>query len=346
MSDLNFPPTSLATGCGYVAAGGQRSELIVKRPNSTWEAQTALGGSINNSMCIAPLPNGGINDPTADLQRARILVSNNDETIKVYDLPSLERHSTIRLPTSINYATVSPDGRKMVAVGDTPEVFLFDIAANGTFHQIATYTSSNDAGFSCAWNQWSDKFAVASQDGFVSIWDVQNSSKIAKVQTQQWANNGQGPGAARCVKFSPSGPIDLLAFTEHQNRVHVMDARTFDISQDLRIDDVVTPGPMPITSAINPQSETMTESTTSTSTSASSALENLGHTPPPEIVMNSYRNMTQWHGRSLSHASDVNISGICFSPDSNALFVGTESCILEYDVETVKRRSFGVSGRI
>lgn len=77
--------------------------------------------------------------------------------------------------------------------------------------------ASNDAGFSCAWNQSSEKFAVASQDGFVSVWDIRSTEKLAKIPSSQVKSANKNPqvkGACRCVKFSPSGSMDLLAFSE------------------------------------------------------------------------------------------------------------------------------------
>ncbi|KAI9600414.1 hypothetical protein H4Q26_000197 [Puccinia striiformis f. sp. tritici PST-130] len=50
------------------------------------------------------------------------------------------------------------------------------------------------------------------------------------------------PGGARVVKFSPAGPNELLAFTEHQSLVHVLDARTFDPDHE-EILAVPTPPP-------------------------------------------------------------------------------------------------------
>jgi hypothetical protein len=38
MKDLSFAPTSIAYGCGYIAAGGQRSQLMVTKINSDWYA--------------------------------------------------------------------------------------------------------------------------------------------------------------------------------------------------------------------------------------------------------------------------------------------------------------------
>ncbi|KAI9143811.1 WD40-repeat-containing domain protein [Paraphysoderma sedebokerense] len=200
MKDLTFPPTSMTTGCGYLAVGGQRSQLMVRQLSSNWYAHTSVGGSINNALCISSHPTG-----------TRLLVCNNDESIKVYSLPALQRIANISLPTAVNYVAVSPDGRKMCAVGDTNQVFLFDVNSNTGYQRIGTYTGTNDSGFSCAWNHSSDKFAVASQDGYVSVWDIRSSEKLAKIPTVQ---GPQVKGAARCVKFSPAGSIDLLMFSE------------------------------------------------------------------------------------------------------------------------------------
>ncbi|KAJ3033844.1 hypothetical protein HDV00_005693 [Rhizophlyctis rosea] len=204
----------------------------------------------------------------------RLLICNNDETIKVYALPGLQRITSISLPTAVNYAAVSPDGRKLVAVGDSPQVFLFDISASGGYELVDTWQATSDAGFSCAWNQSSDKFAVASQDGFVSVWDIRSSEKLAKLGSKQ---NPQVKGACRCVKFAPSGSIDLLMYSEHVSYVNIVDARTFHERQTIRV---------------------------------------------------------------APSTADQHISGLCFSPDSRTAFVGLESSVLEFEVDTISRRSF------
>eukprot|EP00158_Paraphelidium_tribonemae_P002930 Partr_v1_DN25787_c0_g1_i16_m74544 len=54
MKELTFAPTSMTTGCGYLAVGGQRHQLMVRQLNSSWFAQTSVGGSINNgNRCIS-----------------------------------------------------------------------------------------------------------------------------------------------------------------------------------------------------------------------------------------------------------------------------------------------------
>ncbi|KAJ3386037.1 hypothetical protein HDU92_002749 [Lobulomyces angularis] len=262
LKDLTFSPTSMTTGCGYVAAGGQRSQLMVRQLASNWFAQTTVGGSINNAMCISEHLNG-----------ARLLICNNDETIKVYSLPGLQRMASISLPTAVNYCAVSPDGRKMVAVGDSNQVFLFDVNSSG-YQKVATLTGAKDAGFSCAWNHSSEKFAVASQDGVVCVWDVRSTEKLALLNSKQYP---QVKGACRCLKFSPTGSIDLLMYSEHVSYFNLVDARTFNQKQSIRVSQA---------------------------------------------------------------GGEQHISGIAFSPESKNIFVGLESTILEYQVDTLSRRCF------
>ena len=110
--------------CGYLAVGGQKSELTVqalkenrytiicqylekkkkkKRKRIKTErnnlnikraSQIEVGGSINNSLNIS-------NHCGED----RLLVSNNDERIKVYSLPSLTHVTNIRVPVAVNYGS-------------------------------------------------------------------------------------------------------------------------------------------------------------------------------------------------------------------------------------------------
>lgn len=171
----------------YVAAGGQRSQLVIRHLPTNWWAclcavfgsslmaghltrfgQTTVGGSINNSLEISK-----------HLNDTRILICNNDETIKVHALPSLSRVACLKLPTSVNsskmerwmtflfsfhsfihssrllihsftcsfylsvcvLAAVSPDGRKMIAVGDTNQVFVHDISTAAGYKLTSTLTS-------------------------------------------------------------------------------------------------------------------------------------------------------------------------------------------------------------
>ena len=102
---------------------------MVKNLHTAWQASTAVGGSINNAICISQ-----------HLNDTRILISNNDETIKIFSLPTLTRVADITLPTAVNYASVSPDGRKMIATGDTNQVFLYEISAAAGYRKIGSFT--------------------------------------------------------------------------------------------------------------------------------------------------------------------------------------------------------------
>lgn len=70
-------------------------------------------------------------------------------------------------------ASVSPDGRRMVAVGDTNEIFLFDVKNDGSYDLAHTFLGSSDAAFSSDWSASSDKFAVASQGWRFLIFQLQ-----------------------------------------------------------------------------------------------------------------------------------------------------------------------------
>jgi Tol biopolymer transport system component len=74
-------------------------------------------------------------------------------------------------------ASVSPDGTTMLVVGDTNDVFLYEIRGGGReFNKIARYEGSRDAGFSTSWSADGRKFVVASQDGQVTVWDHRYAS--------------------------------------------------------------------------------------------------------------------------------------------------------------------------
>ncbi|KAI9502286.1 WD40-repeat-containing domain protein [Coemansia spiralis] len=274
LGDLEFDPVSLAIGGDFIVVGGQRAELAVARlsdPSSPTVVRS--GGSINNFDGVTNLNIMSSND------MPRLLVCNNDHTVRLMSLPDLRIVTELKFPTAVNYAAISPDGAKMCVVGDSNEVFLFNKHGDD-FEKIATLTASNDASFSCDWNQSSQLFAVGSQDGYATVWDIRSQQKMVQLETFQ---HGRSRGACRNVKFSPSGSIDLLAFSEHTSYVNVVDTRSFEKRQILRADS-------------------------------------------PSLL-----------------SQDLQITGLRFSSDSSALFVGLEESILEYAVDRIGRYSFSTS---
>lgn len=150
---------------------------------------------------------------------------------------------------------MSPDGRTLLSVGDSTKVFLHRISGGSrlTFDPITTlsvpppdpsslyFTSNLAASFSTAFSANGTKFAVASQEGSVVIWDVRSSKPLKVFQTDKTrvymdkhVDNG-GPGGwlsddpfewtrgscrapgwgVRNVKFgSANSGKEILTFTE------------------------------------------------------------------------------------------------------------------------------------
>lgn len=227
LRDLGFSPTAMCSGNGYLAVGGQRSQVIVKSlEDEEYMAQTTVGGAINNALHITQHLNGEV----------RLMVCNNDETIKIFSLPSMDHIGDIKMESAVNSVCVSPDGSLMVATGDSGEVVLFGVSASEGYVPLTSQLSIMDAGFSCSWDSSSTRFAVAGQDGQVSVWDARmlrskGEGRIARIEATQKIPKG----AARCVKFSQGMSMDILAFAEHTSFLNVVDTRRFEERQRIRL---------------------------------------------------------------------------------------------------------------
>ena len=84
---------------------------------------------------------------------SRLVVSGNDEKIKIITLPTLQEYTSFPMPMAINFsmgvfsdviAETSPDGKIMVAVGDLPKAYLFDTSSYGDYKKMQALTSTND----------------------------------------------------------------------------------------------------------------------------------------------------------------------------------------------------------
>lgn len=111
----------------------------------------------------------------------------------------------------INYAALSPDGASLACAGDTPTVLLYQAREAG-YALSASFTEAHDVGMCCAWSHYGSAFAAAHQDGALAVWDRRSGRLAARMVCG---------AAARCVKFA-RGPADLLAVSEHEDRVRLM----------------------------------------------------------------------------------------------------------------------------
>lgn len=275
----------------YSAAGSHAARESAHRfGRQRWKTEPTLeGASINNSVLLTSLSLTGSNESSAE---PRLVISNNDKTVKFFDVAtrSTGRHGGerlshaghLRLDVPVNHcklvdmltcigshcflASISPDGRTLLSVGDSPDVYLHRVTGGArvtfsnmmklslsphitaipmfTYGLYSPYHANNPvpASFSTAFSANGSKFAVASQEGVVVVWDVRSTKPLKVVQTDKersssTSSHGNGgssgwlfepasfdwgrgqskaPGwGVRSVKFSPRGVgREVMTFTE------------------------------------------------------------------------------------------------------------------------------------
>lgn len=133
-------------------------------------------------------------------------------------------------------------------------------------------TSSLVASFSTAFSRDGSKFAVASQEGVVAVWDVRSTKPIKVFHSDksrglgrersmarnaaasgwlsddpwEWTRGTKAPGwCVRNVKFNSGDGArlgkEVMAFTEHSSVVHIVDALTFETHDIIRVPSVLRP---------------------------------------------------------------------------------------------------------
>ncbi|KAF9580544.1 hypothetical protein BGW38_002755, partial [Lunasporangiospora selenospora] len=92
IADLPFKPNSITSANGYLAVGGQKGQVMVRQLYGNWSTQLTVNANINNALCISK-----------HLDGTRLLVCNNDQTIKIFSLPGMTRLPDITFPTAVNH---------------------------------------------------------------------------------------------------------------------------------------------------------------------------------------------------------------------------------------------------
>jgi WD40 repeat protein len=230
-----FEPTCFGFGDSFVGVAGEISEYAVQSVSSTpsqffggQRTDTSLfqhygaletGGHVNNAIKITEDIDGRLSAWLCNNSGHLMVMSGVDEEGEL----ELSEKSSIFCPVSINHCAVSKHERTLVYVGDSEEVFVSRATPTG-YRTCCTFREATDAGMSCDWDSSGATFAVASQDGLVCVWDRRHRNAVARIPCRS---------AARCVKFSPQ-PLDLLAFTEHRNHLHLVDCRMWESRQTIR----------------------------------------------------------------------------------------------------------------
>ncbi|GFR47021.1 hypothetical protein Agub_g8705 [Astrephomene gubernaculifera] len=211
---LDWCPNSMTYAHGIVAAGGPASQLCVKdlREKRVLHREP-LGGSVNNALHIARLAGQLV-----------LYACNNDYIVKVLNIEShhLRPNTSFRTPVPINYCALSPDGRFLSCVGDCPETMVYAVREGG-YTRVHMFREALDTGISTAWSPSGTFLASAHQDGSLAVWDMRSPEVVCKYRLST---------ACRNVKFS-AGVVDLMAFAEHEDLVHVVDVRQWNSFQDL-----------------------------------------------------------------------------------------------------------------
>ncbi|KAL1931792.1 hypothetical protein VTP01DRAFT_9936 [Rhizomucor pusillus] len=220
LSDLSFTPTAIDAGYGYIALAGQRGMVMLRSLTSDWSRDFTAGPGINNSVSLSRYRD-----------QIRVIVCNNDHTVTVMTVPDMVKIATIKMACAINHTSVSPDGRKMLMVGDNGKAYMYNVTESGEFEEGSSYQVSDEPALSCAWNHSSEKFAIASQDGYVTVYSTLRSEPLCRIQSSETRKTRKAP---RSIQFS-NGPLDLLVYAEHVSTVNIVDTRTFETRQIVRL---------------------------------------------------------------------------------------------------------------
>lgn len=183
------------------------------------------------------------------------ILTNNDQTVRIYSLPGGQETRAKDLPFAINHATLSPDGKMLVAVGDYNQAYFFTREILEKAPQIpkphnrlgakdvdwvltnvvSLHMSESTMGyFTTAWSPNGGLVAVGSEAGYITVLDrellerrdVEDDEAIVAVVAGSRADvPSPYPGAIRSMVFSPE-PWDLLVWAEDQGRVCIGDLRT------------------------------------------------------------------------------------------------------------------------
>lgn len=247
----------------YRRAFRDPSELLQwARPSrgTSYELQIhELGADIVNSITIHLLRSekNGLEDEVV------AVLANNDQSVRIFSLTQSRLLETLEFPTAMNHASISPDGKLLLAVGDRPTAFfckrvqLSSASSNGVssyaryeWHEIAglklSLAEPKDTCFSTAFSPSGHVCAVASQNGNITIFDTAlvhddmdaDEAVIHVLRSSRPSIFPVYTGAVRSMSFSP-GPWDLFAWAEDQGHVCVVDLRNaFQSRQtiDLRTD--------------------------------------------------------------------------------------------------------------
>ncbi|KAF8521775.1 WD40-repeat-containing domain protein [Hysterangium stoloniferum] len=232
----------------------------------------------HDANSLAFIPTHLTDDSWHHTAEFRLVLCSNEHRVEFFDLhlrgngQNEERMTPcggFTAETCVNHMSISPNGHTILCAGDTPKAYLIHISRGHllTFFPLATYAlpapppsyftfevSPAFRSLSCFATSWSSdgsKFAIASQEGQLCVWDIRSSHPIFTYWIPlRWYKNKSNPydslfedgdwwrhgeryslgSGIRAITFSAGqNGRELLLWTEHTKNLHVIDARTFDL---------------------------------------------------------------------------------------------------------------------
>ncbi|KAL0546186.1 hypothetical protein IC582_016092 [Cucumis melo] len=200
--------STMAVKENLVVAGGFQGELICKYLNHPEVAfctkVTANENAITNAVDIYRDSVGG----------TKIMTANNDCKIRIYDAECFSSLGCFSFDWSVNNTSVSPDGKMLAVLGDSPDCLITDVNSG---RAIGCLQGHLDYSFSSAWHPNGRILATGNQDTTCRLWDVRKMSESVGVLKGRM-------GAIRAIKFTSDGRF--MAMAEPADFVHIFDTQS------------------------------------------------------------------------------------------------------------------------
>uniref|UniRef100_A0A5B7BMK4 Uncharacterized protein n=1 Tax=Davidia involucrata TaxID=16924 RepID=A0A5B7BMK4_DAVIN len=197
--------STMAVKDNLMVAGGFQGELICKYLCQSGVAFstkiTTDENAITNAVDIYRNPNGSM----------RVMTANNDAQIRVFDAGNFACLGRFSFPWSVNNTSVSPDGKLMAVLGDSPECLIADAQSGKVVGNLKGHL---DYSFASAWHPDGRILATGNQDTTCRLWDIRNLSESVAVLKGRM-------GAIRAIRFTSDGRF--MAMAEAADFVHIFD---------------------------------------------------------------------------------------------------------------------------
>ena len=72
------------------------------------------------------------------------MVCNNDQTIKVFSVPTMNLITTLNYTAAVNNVGVSPDGTMMAVVGDSNQIHLHSVSNSSEYKKMGVLTGTKN----------------------------------------------------------------------------------------------------------------------------------------------------------------------------------------------------------